>query len=719
MNIHASTTVPAPDFSGLTGLCGIAAYYHINVDRAHLVRELGLSDHGATSEDILRAARLIGMRGRIIRSVTAERLKFLPMPALAKHKSGGYWIFGGTTPSGALRIVNPETRLDQEKSGDDILAEFPDEFILVQRRLGGEGKDPRNFGFAWIWPSILRYRKPLLHVLLASLLVQIFALITPLFFQVVIDKVLVHRAHSTLTVMIIALVGIAVFETIMQFLRTYALAHTSNRMDVELGQRLFGHLLRLPASYFDLRPAGQTVARVRELENIRAFITGQGLFSVLDLMFTILMMSVLFLYSVELALIVLVSIPLYALVVIALGPALQDRVKEKFNRAAFSQQFLVETMIGAQTVKASAVEPMMRREWDERLGAYVRIGFDVTLIAATGQGMIQFINKCVMALILLFGAYAVMDNMMSVGALVAFNMIAGQVAQPVLRLSQLWQDFQQVSISFERLGDILNARPESQNATMAALPPPKGAIEFKNVSFRYSPKGQDVLRRISFSIAPGETIGLVGPSGSGKSSIAKLMQRFYEPQDGHVYIDGLDLGQVDPAWLRRNIGVVLQENLLFARTIHDNIALSQPAMPRAQVMAIAELAGAHEFIIKLPLGYDTMIEERGMNLSGGQRQRIAIARGLATNPRILIFDEATSALDYESEMMIQRNMARIAKGRTVILIAHRLSTLRHANRIFVLRDGEIVESGSHDELLALRDGLYARLWSMQSGRLAL
>jgi subfamily B ATP-binding cassette protein HlyB/CyaB len=372
-------------------------------------------------------------------------------------------------------------------------------------------------------------------------------------------------------------------------------------------------------------------------------------------------------------------------------------------------------MIGAQSIKAAAVEPMMRREWDERLGAYVRTGFDVTLIAATGQGLIQLINKCVMALILLFGAYAVMDNLISVGALVAFNMIAGQIAQPVLRLSQLWQDFQQVSISFERLGDILNARPENQNATMSALPPPKGAIEFKTVSFRYTPKGQDVLKRISFSIAPGETIGLVGPSGSGKSSIAKLMQRFYEPQDGNVLIDGLDLGQVDPAWLRRNIGVVLQENLLFARSIHENIALSQPSMPRAQVMAIAELAGAHEFIIKLPLGYDTMIEERGVNLSGGQRQRIAIARALATNPRILIFDEATSALDYESELIIQNNMMRIAKGRTVILIAHRLATLRKANRIFALKDGEIVESGTHDELLGLEGGLYARLWSMQSG----
>ncbi|NDB69463.1 MAG: ATP-binding cassette domain-containing protein, partial [Methylocystaceae bacterium] len=417
--------------------------------------------------------------------------------------------------------------------------------------------------------------------------------------------------------------------------------------------------------------------------------------------------------SVKLAIVVLITIPLYALVTMLIGPTLRDRINEKFNKGAYSQQFLVETVVGAQTIKAAAVEPAMRSEWEERLAAYVRIGFDTSMLASLGQGSIQLINKLSNAIILLLGAHAVINNELTVGALVAFNMIAGQVAQPVLRLAQLWQDFQQVQISMERLGDILNAPPEMGNRAMAALPPPQGRIEFKNVSFRYTPKAQDVLRSITLSIEPGEVIGIVGPSGSGKSSLTKLVQRFYSPQEGQVLLDGMDLAQVDPNWLRRHIGVVLQENLLFNRTLHDNIAFSNPSTPRARVIAVSKLAGADEFISKLSMGYDTPIEERGANLSGGQRQRIAIARALITNPRVLIMDEATSALDYESEHIIQKNMREIVKGRTVLVIAHRLSTVRHANRIIGMKEGRIVETGTHDSLLRQPDSLYAHLWHLQ------
>jgi ATP-binding cassette, subfamily B, bacterial HlyB/CyaB len=293
-------------------------------------------------------------------------------------------------------------------------------------------------------------------------------------------------------------------------------------------------------------------------------------------------------------------------------------------------------------------------------------------------------------------------------------MIAAQVSQPVLRLSQIWQDFQQVQISVERLGDILNAPMERMPQNRAALPPPRGAIEFRGVTFRYRPGSPDVLKRVSLQIRPGEVIGVVGPSGSGKSTLTKLMQRLYLPDEGQILLDGADLGHVDPSWLRRHIGVVLQENLLFNRTIHDNIAFADPAMPRAHVIAIARLAGADEFIAKLPQGYDTMIEERGANLSGGQRQRVAIARALATNPRILIFDEATSALDYESERIVQSNMQHIVRGRTVIIVAHRLAAVRPCNRIIGMVDGQIVEAGTHQELLAKPKGLYAHLWALQN-----
>lgn len=358
---------------------------------------------------------------------------------------------------------------------------------------------------------------------------------------------------------------------------------------------------------------------------------------------------------------------------------------------------------------------MVSSQWEERLAAYVHSSFLATMLASKGQNIIQYVNKITSAALLLFGAQAVIDGELSVGALVAFNMIAGQVSQPILRLSQLWQDFQQVQVSIARLSDILNAPQEPRPSVAVSLPPPKGAIGFKSVNFRYSPDGQDVLKDITFAIRPGEVIGIVGPSGSGKSTLTKLVQRFYIPNNGQVFVDGQDIAQVDPAWLRSNIGVVLQENMLFNRTIHDNICMVNPAMSRAAAIQMARLSGADEFIAKLPRGYDTLIEERGANLSGGQRQRLAIARALATNPPILILDEATSALDYESERIILGNMREIVRGRTVIIIAHRLATVRHCNRIIGMKDGRIVEEGTHETLLARPNGLYAHLWQLQTG----
>ena len=699
--------------SGLLALCGIAAYFRIPADPVYLARELALGSQPAAAVDIARAAQMLGLKVRILKNVDKGRLLKLPTPAIAQCHDGSFVVLGGVQPSGLYRFVDPVTRQDEERDLDKLDEDITPQIVLIQRRIGGAGIDPKGFNLGWFLPSIWRYRLPLGHVVLASLVIQLFALVSPLFFQVVIDKVLVHRSASTLYVLIGGLIVVSCFDAVMQYLRSYALNHTTNRIDVELGQRLFTHLLKLPIHYFETRPTGQTVARMRELETIRSFLTGQGLSSVLDLIFTILFMVVLFNYSVKLAIVVAMTIPLYALIAILIGPTLRERINEKFNRGAQSQQFLVETVVGAQTIKAASVEPAMRSEWEERLAAYVRIGFDTGMLASLGQGSIQLVNKLSNAIILLLGANAVINGELTVGSLVAFNMIAGQVAQPVLRLSQLWQDFQQVQISMERLGDILNTPSEIGNRAMAALPPPKGAIEFKNVSFRYTPKAQDVLRNISFSIEPGEVIGIVGPSGSGKSSLTKLVQRFYSPQEGQVLLDGMDLSQADPNWLRRHIGVVLQENLLFNRTLHDNIAFSNPAMPRARVIAVSQLAGADEFISKLPMGYDTPIEERGTNLSGGQRQRIAIARALITNPRILILDEATSALDYESEHIIQKNMREIVKGRTVLIIAHRLSTVRHANRIIGMKEGRIVEIGTHDTLIKQPDSLYAHLWQLQ------
>ncbi len=711
---RALMVAPSREDPGLRALCGIAAYFRIAADPAHLQRELAIVGRDAATDDLMRASRIIGLKARRATRVTEKQLAATPTPAIAKRCEGGFVVFSGRLPDGRLRIVDPITSIDQVLSVDDFLADMEPELLLVGRKVAGAGFDPKTFGFRWFLPSLWRYRKPLAHVLLASLFVQIFALVTPLFFQVVVDKVLSHKGYSTLIVLVVGIVIVGLFDVVLQYQRTYALSHTTNRIDVELGQRLFRHLLHLPLSYFETRAAGQTVARVRELENIRAFLTGQGLFSALDLVFTFVFIAVLFAYSWKLTIIVLLAIPIYLVIAMGFRPALQERVREKFNTGAMSQQFLVEAVVGIQTVKASAVEPIMQSQWEERLAAYVKTSFGVTMLSAFAQNGVQYVSRLTTALLMLFGAKAVIDGELSIGALVAFNMIAGQVTAPVLRLSQLYQDFQQVQVSVERLGDILNAPAEPAIQARTVLPPPRGLIEFKNVTFRYRPGGNDVVKGVDLVIRPGEVVGIVGPSGSGKSTLTKLVQRLYMPQDGQILLDGADLTQVDPAWLRTNIGVVLQENLLFNRTIHENIAFAAPAMPRAQVIAIAKLSGADEFIAKLPAGYDTMIEERGANLSGGQRQRIAIARALATNPPILIFDEATSALDYESERVIQTNMRQIVQNRTVIIIAHRLAAVRPCDRIIGMADGRVVEAGPHEDLLKRQDGLYRKLWTLQN-----
>ena len=693
----------------------IAGHYRIPMDPAQVAHDLGLGLRTSEGADIVRAAKRVGLRARLLRGAGAgaDRLGSCPVPALARVEDGRYVVLLARLPDGRLRIGDPVARATRIETPDELAGKGTSEIILITRRWGGPGAEPTEFGFSWFIPSIVRYRRPLIHVLIASLFVQLFALATPLLFQVVIDKVLVHKGMSTLIVIISGLVLLAVFDVLLQFLRAYALNHTTSRIDIELGSRLFDHLLRLPLSYFETRATGQTVARVRELETIRAFLTGQGLSSVLDLLFAVIFFAVLFAYSATLTLIVLISIPLYVLIAVLVRPVLRDKINERFNAGAASQQFLVESVFGMQTLKAAAVEPILRNQWEERLAAYVRTSFEAVVVSSVGQNAIQLVSKLTTAAVLFFGATAVIQNELTVGGLIAFNMIMNQAIAPILRLSQLWQDFQQVQISVSRLGDILNAPTESQRLGVAHLPPAKGAIRVNEVTFRYRPDTSEVLQNVTLDIPAGQVLGIVGPSGSGKSTLTKLMQRLYRPERGQILIDGLDISQVDTAWLRRQIGVVLQESTLFNRTVHENIALANPGMPRAQVIMVARLAGADEFISKLPLGYDTPIEERGANLSGGQRQRIAIARALATAPRILILDEATSALDYESERIIQNNMRHIVQGRTVMIIAHRLNAVSRADRIIAIDGGRIVEQGTHDELLAKPNGLYARLWRIQ------
>ncbi|WP_366523856.1 type I secretion system permease/ATPase [uncultured Algimonas sp.] len=694
--------------TGLSCLVLLMGFLDVPADPAHLKHEIG-KDHAATAADIVRLAKRAGLRSRIT-TLGTHRLEFFALPTIARAKDGSFFIIGKVNEGRALVQVPGEA--PQSLAYEDLDDLWDGTVIPLARRdkpTGGEGK----FDVTWFIPALIKYRHLLRDVMLASLALQVFALGTPLFFQVVVDKVLAHQGLTTLDVLAIGLISLVVFEALMGGLRAYLFTHTTSRVDVELGSNLFRHLLKLPLAYFESRRVGDTVARVRELETIREFLTSSSVTLVIDLAFTVIFLVIMWFYSVALFTVVAVSIPLYVIISVIITPPLRRKIEEQFHRGADNQSFLVESVTAVQTLKAMAVEPQMQTRWENQLAGYVKSGFDAAKLGIIGQQAIQLVNKLASAIILYVGAKLVIEGQMTVGQLVAFNMFAGHVSQPILRMSHLWQQFQQVRVAVARLGDILNAPIErASKPSQSALPAIEGRIEFDGVFFRYEPGGREILRDVTLEIPPGQIVGIVGSSGSGKSTLAKLVQRLYVPESGRVLVDGVDLTMVDPAWLRRQVGVVQQENILFNRTVRDNIALADTGMAMERVVAAAHLAGAHDFILELPEGYDTQIDERGGNLSGGQRQRIAIARALAIDPRILVFDEATSALDAESDAAITANMPKIAANRTVFIIAHRLSTLRSANRIVTMENGKIVEDGSHDELMR-RGGRYAQLWREQ------
>ncbi len=697
--------------TGLICLVMVAGYHGLAVDPEQLRHNLALGPEGMGTMDILRAAKELGLKAKEAQ-VSFDRLSRLAMPAIAAF-DGGRFIVLARTDSDKVLIFDPIEGKPKLLPKDDFTAQWEKKIILLTYRKSTAPSE-KPFGISWFVPSIWKYRKPLSEVLTASLILQIFGLVTPVFTQVIIDKVLVHRGITTLNVLAIGLITVILFEGLLSILRTYLFTHTSNRIDISLGTKLFKHLFSLPLKYFEVRRVGDTVARVRELENIRHFLTGAPLTTILDVMFIGVYLVVMFIYSTTLSFVVLGAIPVFALLSLIITPMLRHRLDERFNRGAESQAFLVEMVTGAQTIKAMAVEPEVQKRWESLLANYVKASFRTSKLSGVAGSIGQLIERGSTLAILWLGAHLVMRGDLTVGQLIAFQMLSGRVSGPVLRLVQLWQDFQQTGLSIRRLGDIFHATPEpSLNVTKTRFPAIQGHIRLEGVRFRYRLDGPEIIRNIHLDIKPGMILGIVGRSGSGKSTLAKLIQRLYLPESGRILIDGIDLSLADPAWLRRQIGVVLQESFLFNGSVRDNIAFHYSQASMEEVIRVANLAGAHEFVLELPEGYDTIVGERGTALSGGQRQRIAIARALLTAPRILIFDEATSSLDSESEAIIQRNLRQICRGRTVILIAHRLSTLRIAERIIVLERGEILESGTHEELM-VQKGLYHHLQLQQN-----
>jgi subfamily B ATP-binding cassette protein HlyB/CyaB len=696
--------------TGLACLVIVARLHGIALDPAQIQHEF--AEPGRTFEPnrIRLAAEKFGLKARLIYAELA-RIGHLALPALALDNDGALYVIARVNDKKVL-IQDPRHGSPQLLSHEEMASRWSGKVMLFTSRASMAG-ELSKFDFSWFIPAVIKYRKLLGEILVVSFFLQLIGLATPLFFQVVMDKVLVHHGLTTLDVIAIGLLFCSIFESLLSGLRTYVFAHTTSRIDVELGARLFRHLLSLPLAYFRSRRVGDSVARVRELENIRSFLTGNAITLVMDVLFSFVFIGVMLFYSGWLTLVVVASLPIYALLSMTLTPALRARLREKFNRGADNQAFLVETLSGIDTVKAMAVEPQTMRRWDNQLAGYVEAGFRTVALGTLAREGVNFVGKLVTVATIWIGARLVISGELTVGQLIAFNMLAGRVGQPIMRIAQLWTDFQQTGISMQRLGDILNAPGEVHGSSRSTMPRLEGRIQLDTVAFRYRPDAPEVLHAINLKIEPGEVIGIVGRSGSGKSTLTKLIQRLYVPERGRVLIDGMDLAMVDVSSLRRQVGVVLQENVLFNRSIRENIALTDPGAPLDAVIAAAKLAGAHDFIIELPEAYDTLVGEHGSTLSGGQRQRIAIARALMNNPRILIFDEATSALDYESERIIQNNMRAICQGRTVLIIAHRLSAVRDANRIIVMERGNIVEEGSHAELLQKQAGHYARLHRMQ------
>ena len=611
-----------------------------------------------------------------------------------------------------------------QMAGENIPRRFTDaelkrlwnhQWLTASKAIAGNQTSPqatqRKFGVSWFLQALRKHKGILGEILLASFFVQVFALVTPLVFQVVIDKVLTQRTISTLSVLVVALLAIGTFEVALGAMRHYLYSHTTNRLDVELSAKLFRHLLHLPLSYFESRRSGDTVARLRELENARNFLTGSALTSWLDLIFAVVFLVVMAHYSPFLTMIVIAMLPVFFMASLVITPILRRKLEDKFALGAENQAFLVETVTAMETIKSQAVEPQWQREWERRLARYVNAAFRA---GHTGNATNQFIawaSKILTVLLLWFGARQVIDGHLTVGGLIAFNMLSARVNAPILKLASLWQEVTQMKVSVARLADIMQAPTEPVFQAERAVPPPlRGHVSFDRITFRYAPNGPEVLSDLSLSVHPGEIVGVVGVSGAGKTTLMRLIQRLYTPERGRVVLDGMDLSLVDTSWLRQQIGVVGQDTVLFNRSVRENIAFGDPDLPMEQVMEAARLAGAHEFILRLPNGYDTLIGERGSRLSGGQRSRIAIARALAIDPALLLLDEATAALDYESERVIHDNMAQICKGRTVFIVAHRLSTMRLTHRILVLDEGQLVETGTHAELIARPAGRYASLY---------
>ena len=701
-------------------LTAIAQHHGLQINPERLINEYALGAQEPGNLLLLRMAADIGLKAKV------EQLSWKGLmaqggvfPLIACMNDGTAMIVVGmrADAGGRIALLDPSAAqavvvLEDETS---FCARWAGQVILVKREHKITDPDQR-FGFTWFIPEILKQKAAFRDIFIAALAMHFLSLASPIFFQLVIDKVLTHQSETTLWVLAAGIVLALAFDSIFGYLRQMLTLAATNKIDMRLTRRTFAHLLSLPIDYFETTTAGVVTRHMQQLEKIRNFLTGRMFFTALDTMALIIFLPILFAYSVQLALVVLLFTALIAAVIGGMVPTYQRRLNALYTAEGQRQAMLVESIHGMRTVKALAIEPSQRRIWDQRSAEAITMHFRVGRVSITGNAITDFLGKLLPVVIIVLGAQQVFDQTLSVGALIAFQMISGRVTGPLIAMVGLVNEYQETALSVRYLGEVMNRQPEGRVGAGGLRPQLDGEISFDQVSFTYPGATGAALNKASFTIPAGSVVGIVGRSGSGKTTLTKLIQGLYPLQEGLVRFDKVDAREIDLSHLRRQIGVVLQENFLFRGTVRENLSATKPDASFEEIVAAAQAAGADEFIERMPKGYDTLLEENAANLSGGQKQRLSIARSLLSKPSILILDEAASALDPESESIFIRNLSRIAVGRTVVMISHRLSTLVNAHAILVMQNGQLVDSGRHSDLLE-RCETYQSLWNQQTSHL--
>ena len=706
-------------------LSAVAQHHRLSINPERLIEDYALGGEEPGRATVLRIAGDIGLKARHDRLSWAGLLaQGGVFPLIARMEDGSSVIVvsanggEGAEAAGRISVLNP-------------LADRPTEVLLIDeatfcQRWKGEvfllkrqnnlPESSQPFGFRWFIPEILKQKKALRDIAIAAVAMHVLGLASPMFFQLVIDKVLVHQGMSTLWALGVGIVAALFFDTVFGFLRQMLTLSATNKIDMRLTRRTFAHLMSLPIDYFESTTAGVITRHMQQLEKIRSFLTGRMFFSALDLTSLLIFLPLLFAYSVQLAMITLSFALMIAAIVGVMVPAYNRRLAALYQAEGERQSMLVETVHGMRTVKALAIEPNQRRLWDQRSAQAINMHFRVGKISITGNAITDFLGKLMPVVIIIVGAQQVFDQTLTVGALIGFQMLSGRVMSPLIAIVGLVNEYQEAALSVRMMGEVMNRAPEGRAGAGGLRPQLAGDISFEDVTFRYPGSSATALDRTTFTIPAGSVVGIVGRSGSGKTTLTKIIQGLYPVQEGIVRFDRTDAREIELAHLRRQIGVVLQENFLFRGTVRENIAIARPEASFEDIVAAAEAAGADEFIERMAQGYNTQLEENASNLSGGQKQRLSIARSLLAKPRILVLDEAASALDPESEAIFIRNLSKIAVGRTVIMISHRLSTLVNAHAILVMQHGRLVDSGRHEELLG-RCETYQHLWNQQTSHL--